>query len=372
MHTTCLNICTLDKALDKLPATDRALFHRFYSVSIQLGQLRIPNNLKEWVKHQFGSLEAVSEQKIVRLSNKLSGEETIFNNIRHLRPSDTREKNRFCIDSIDITTDIFANPRQSTTEDTFGRIDGKFCVTASNIAKCNELHGLVIFNKPNPLKFTQEEIEDYVDTGWRWAKKAHSYYRTNKYFFFCWNCLWRSGASINHGHAQMTLTKGKAYARIESLRKVALAYQHRYKSNYFSDLFRIHQVLGLAKECDGVKVLSYLTPRKNNEIVIMAPELTSGFARCLYEGLSIYRDALAIMSFNMAMTTPPLGSTRETWKGFPAIGWMVDRGPLENRSSDIGSLELFAANSVGSDPFKLADLLINPRNARLHANVSVA
>jgi hypothetical protein len=33
---------------------------------------------------------------------------------------------------------------------------------------------------------------------------------------------------------------------------------------------------------------------------------------------------------------------------------MVDRGNLNNRSSDIGSLELFAANAVASDPFKLA------------------
>ncbi|MCL2706608.1 MAG: hypothetical protein FWE97_00310 [Dehalococcoidia bacterium] len=348
---------TIDKLLDRLPAADKTLFQRFYTLRIQRGQLRVPSHMHDWVQRQFGSLKIVSEQQIVRLSNKLSGEETIFNNIRHLRPSDTRENIRFSIDSIDMGTDNFANPKQTTPEDPFGRINGKYCITASNIAKFNELHGLVIFNKSNPLRFTREEVLDYVDTGWRWAEQAHKYSPANKYFFFCWNCLWRSGASINHGHAQMALSRGKAYARIESLRKTALSYRQRYDCDYFDDLFRIHQALGLAYELGGVRVMAYLTPIKNNEIVLMSPKLTPAFAGCLYDGLSLYRDALGSMSFNFALTAPPLSSTRETWQGFPVIGWLVERGKLESRSSDVGSLELFAANFVDCNPFKLAELM---------------
>jgi len=351
---------TLDKVLTQLPASDKSLFQRFYTLCIQQGQLCIPDHLKDYVINQFGSLEVVAEQKIVRLHNKLSGEESIFNSIRHLRPSDTRGKNPISIDSIDIETDIFADPLQTTTEDLFSRIYGKFCITASNIAKCNELHGLVIFNKSHPLKFTREEVIDYLDTSWRWAQQAHKYYPANKYFFFCWNCLWRSGASINHGHAQMTLNRGRAYSRIESLRNTAIAYQRQYNSNYFNDLFRIHQMLGLTKEVDGVQIMAYLTPIKNNEIIVMSRELTPNFASCIYDGLATYRDSLGVTSFNMAMATPPLSRTRETWQGFPVISWMVDRGKLEYRSSDIGSLELFAANSVDCNPFELAELLTHP------------
>ena len=40
-----------------------------------------------------------------------------------------------------------------------------------------------------------------------------------RYPFFLWNCLWRSGASILHGHAQMTLTREMHYARVESWRQ---------------------------------------------------------------------------------------------------------------------------------------------------------
>ena len=39
------------------------------------------------------------------------------------------------------------------------------------------------------------------------------------------------------------------------------------------------------------------------------------------------------------------------------MAWLVDRGNLNYRSSDIGSLELFAASSVSSDPFKMAEKL---------------
>lgn len=351
------DISTLDMRLDRLSAADRALFERFYVLCIQRGEMRITDSMRSWVARQFGSLETVSEQRIVRLSNRFTGEETIFNGMRRLRPCDTREKTSFSIDSLDMGADSFANPLQNTPEDIFGRVEGKFCTTASNIAKCDELHSLVIFKKAHPLKFTREEVADYVDTAWRWAEKAHTLYPANKYFFLCWNCLWRSGASINHGHAQMTLSRGRAYSRIEFLRQAAQTYRRKYKSNYFDDLFKIHHALGLALERDGVRILAYLTPVKNSEIVIMSGELGESFKNSLYTALALYRDQLGTVSFNLAVATPPLDRTRESWQDFPVMGWMVDRGSLDYRSSDIGSLELFAANSVGSDPFKLADQL---------------
>jgi len=103
-----------------------------------------------------------------------------------------------------------------------------------------------------------------------------------------------------------------------------------------------------------VRLLACLTPVKNNEIVIMSDRLDRTFTSSVYDALSLYRDTLGVTSFNLAISAPPLDKTRESWQGFPVMARMVDRGNLNNRSSDIGSLELFAANAVGSDPFKLA------------------
>ena len=100
--------------------------------------------------------------------------------------------------------------------------------------------------------------------------------------------------------------------------------------------------------------MAYMTPVKNSEIVVMAGAFNLSFKKRVYEALAFYRDTLGVQSFNLALTTPPFGPTRESWQGFPVIAWLVDRGRLDNRSSDIGALELFASTSVTSDPFSLA------------------
>ena len=149
------------------------------------------------------------------------------------------------------------------------------------------------------------------------------------------------------------LSRSRNYARIESLRKSALAYKRKYGSSYFNNVFHIHRSLGCAFDKGGVRVLAYLTPVKNREIVLTADGLTKAFKESIYEVLALYRDRLGVTSFNLAIATPPLDRTRQSWQGFPVIAWLVDRGELANRSSDIGSLELFAANSATSDPFEL-------------------
>jgi hypothetical protein len=333
------------------------LFKRLYVLRIRTGKLIIPGPLLPWVERQFGSVEAVSNQQVVQVTNLVTGDETVFNGARAFKPSDTREESPVSLDSIDMGADTFANPLANTPEDIFGRIQGRHCITASNIAKCDELHGLVIFNNSHPLKWGREEVADYIDTAWKWALKAHASHPLNRYFFFCWNCLWRSGASINHGHAQMTLSRGRAFSRIESLRRSAVTYRRKYGSNYFDDLYRVHYSLGLAFKKNGIRMMACLTPVKNREMMLLAESLDTHFKKSVFDVLSLYRDRLGVTSFNLAIATPPIDRTRENWNGFPVVGWLVDRGSLHYRSSDIGSMELFAANTVAADPFKLAAAL---------------
>jgi hypothetical protein len=354
MDVSVPDIASLDKGLDRLSPADRVLFERLYSLRAQICTMQIPRHMCDWVTKQFGSVEAVANQIVVRLTNKITAEETIYNSLRELRPSDTREKTAFSIDNLDMGTDSFANPFENTPADTFGRIEGKHCISASNIARCDELHGVVIFNTSHPLKWGQEEVADYIDTAWQWGQKAHRSHAMNKYFFFCWNCLWRSGASINHGHAQVMLSRGKAFSRVESLRKAAQLYRHRYGANYFEDHFNVHNSLGLAFEKEGTHILACLTPVKNREIILMSDGLDNAFKNNVHDILAFYRDRMGVTSFNLAIAMPPLDKTRESWQGFPVIAWAVDRGSLDQHSSDIGSLELFAASSVTCDPFKLA------------------
>ncbi len=329
------------------------LFQRLYAVTTAAGELCLPQSMEPWVERQFGSIDAVTRQRIVRVTNKVTGEESLFSYLRNLRPIEA--KNGISDPLADISTDnLFGSPYQNTPEDVFGRVVGRHCVTASNVAKFDGLHGVVVFNEFNPLHFSREQVIDYIDVAREWARRAQATQPQAKYFLFFWNCLWRAGASIYHGHAQVVLTTGRHYAKIDRLRQAALSYRQSYGSNYFNDLFQVHHALGCGLEKDEVRTLACLTPFKANEVTLLAEELTPSLKERVYEVLACFRDRLGVTSFNLSLVTPPLAPTEESWQGFPVIVRLVDRGDLSDHTSDVGGMEIYAASVVSSDPFQLA------------------
>ena len=348
-------ITDLEGMVDLLPDEERSLFRRIYAVDADTGRLRVPQSMQSWVRQQFGSIEDVTSQDIIRVANRITLEETLFNRLRNSRPVRWSERG----DLDDRITgaasgDLFHRPEGSTPEDIFGRITGKYCMTAANIAKYDGLHSVIIFSEPNPLHFSREQIIDYIDVARQWAERAQGVEPRAKYFFFIWNCLWRAGASIYHGHAQVMLAKERHYAKIEALRRVALGYRQSYGSDYFADLFRAHHSVGCAVEKGGVRILAHLTPFKDNEVVLMAGDLGLPFKERLYEVLACFRDRLGVGSFNLSLVIPPLTETEENWDGFPVMAWLVDRGSPDSLVSDVGGMEIYASSVVASDPFELA------------------
>ena len=245
----------------------------------------------------------------------------------------------------------FTHPLTRTPEDTFGRIEGKYSITASNVTKYDGLHGLVIYNDHYPLEFTSDRIRDYFNVASQWFVKAH---RTNAkaiYPFFSWNCLWKAGASIIHGHAQLAITEGQAYAKIEEMRALALDYQERYKSNYFEDDYKIHENLGLAFEKNKVKLNVKITPIKEKEIMLTANAFDDNLADILSEVLNTLKEKMSVFSFNVGIIIHPMEKTPEVWDHMPVVVRIVDRGNLSTKTTDIGSMELFAQSVIGSNPY---------------------
>lgn len=80
------------------------------------------------------------------------------------------------------------------------------------------------------------------------------------------------------------------YAKIEFLRRAALAYKSSHAWNYFDDLYRLHQALGLALENEGSYVLAYLTPVKEKEVL----SSRAGSMRVSSTRLSMRSDAFVI------------------------------------------------------------------------------
>jgi hypothetical protein len=350
-------ITELLEMVAELPPADRERFARIFHVDTSVGRLNPPPAMLEWIEESFGSVDAAREQRVVRVTNLVTMEGALFNELRAKRPM-VRQKSPELEALIQQERGgAFCNALERTPEDTFGRIHGKHSVTASNIAKFDGLAGVVVFNEHNPLAFTREQIADYVDTGMAWLEKAHETDEEAKYPFWLWNCLWRAGASIVHGHAQMILAREQHYAKVEGLRRAALAYRGTTGHNYFQDLYEAHDGLGLAFEVEGTRILVYLAPVKEKEVLLFSPSLDEGLKHSIYRVLECYVRRLHVSSFNVAILMPPLGPTEEDWSGFPYVVRIVDRGDPFNRTVDVAAMELYASSVLYSDPFDVVKVL---------------
>jgi hypothetical protein len=348
-----ISIAQIEDAVAALGHNERARFERIFDISSTIGRLVPPDAMLPWIEKQFGDVGATREQKIVKITNAVTLEGVLFNWLRSSRPM-WRHEIDLDRELSDGPPDPLIDPYNGTPEDLFGRVKGKYCVTASNIAKFDGFHGLVVFNERHPLRFTREMLHDYVDTGGRWGDLVHASDPEAKYYIFLWNCLWRAGASLLHGHAQVIMGHGMHYAAVEYLRQRAAVYQAHHRFNYFNDLFLAHESLGLGFEKDGTKVIANLAPKKENEVILLAPFVSTSLKDRLYDVLECFRDKMGISSFNVVIYTPPWSETPESWEGFPVMVRIVDRGDPSSRTGDIGAMELYAASVVSSDPFVLA------------------
>ena len=351
-----LSIVQLEDAVNALPHREHERFWRIFHVSSTYGRLVPPDAMIPWIEKQFGSVDAVREQRIVKVTNVVTLEGVLFNWLRSSRPM-WRQEIDLDAELEQAAADPLADPFNGTPEDLFGRVRGEHCVTASNIAKFDGYHGLVVFNERHPLRFTREQIHDYIDTGGRWGDLAHASDPEAKYYMFLWNCLWRAGASLLHGHAQVIMGRDMHYASVEYLRRCAAVYQAHTRSNYFTDLYLAHESVGCAFTKDGTRVIANLAPTKENEVLLFAPFVNDSLKDRIYETLDCYRSRLGVSSFNVVIYTPPWSATPENWEGFPVLARIVDRGDPSSRTADFGAMELYAASVVSSDPFALARLL---------------
>jgi galactose-1-phosphate uridylyltransferase len=357
-------IADLDLLLQGLSSDDRARFERLFQVHITNGQLVPPAAMHDWIVAHFGSVEAAQEQRIVRITNLVTQEGSLFNELRARRPLQAPAGRDDLEETVrDAEGGPFCHPETGTPADLFGRVRGQHSTTASNIAKYDGWHAVVIFDNHHPLRFTEEQVADYIDTAQAWARKAHQADPEACYPFFLWNCLWRSGASILHGHAQMTLTRGAHYVKIESLRQAARRYREQHASDYFADLIDTHRALGLAVDHGTATILPSLTPFKEKETHIIAPELNHDLKAAIYFVLSTFVEQFGMQSFNLALYQRPLAATPEPWESFPTMVRLIDRCTLQDKTSDVGAMELFAQSVVASDPFQVAAALATAKEA---------
>ncbi|MCF8012434.1 MAG: hypothetical protein K9L56_14270, partial [Clostridiales bacterium] len=266
-----MSVLHLPVLVEKLPAREKALFERIYEIDSPPGCLVPEEEMEEWVSRKFGGLEDVKKQRIMRVTNLVTGEGALFNHLRGRRPMDgqgsedlnslVREYREGC---------PFCSPEKFAPRDSFGRIRGKYCITAANLAKYDGYHGLVISNEHHPLKFNSDMVEDYFQVASRWFSEAdrHAVKEGDsepRFPFLMWNCLWPAGSSVVHGHLQLTVTRKRHYPRVEHLRNCGINYARQHGSDYYKDLFAVHRALGLGWTEEDCSLFVSLSPVKEKE-----------------------------------------------------------------------------------------------------------
>lgn len=347
----------LTRRLAALPPHARARADRIFDIRVVSGETDPPAALSAWLERAFGSVEAVRRQTIVKVTNLATLEGTLFAPLRARRPVDGRAQGNDLAAEIAATTgDPFCTPESATPAATYGRIRGTRIVTGANAALADAHHAVLVFDTHDPLAFDAELIADLFATGRAWADRARETDPDAANYLLAWNCLWRAGGSIIHGHAQALLGAGPHYARVERFRRDVEAYRG-VGEDLVADLVAVHSDLGLALPlADGVTVLAHLTPAKEHELLVVGPpgmdERHPAFTDGVTRALLAYRDRLGVRSFNLALWRPPLDA-RPGWEDVPPIVRLVDRGDTYARPSDIGAMELYGTPIVGSDPYRL-------------------
>lgn len=293
-------------------------------------------------------------QRLIRVTNLATLESAVFATLRSRRPVDGAAQPRDLAAEIVATEgDPFCDPEHQTPAEPFGRVRGARMLTGANAALADAHHAVLVFDHHDPLALDAGLVRDLFATGRAWAEQARSEDPTADRYLLIWNCLWRAGGSIIHGHAQALLGRDRHHAGLDRFLRDATAYRDAHGADLVADLVSVHRDLGLARELTGgVTVIAHLTPVKERELLVIGSpgqdERDPAFAGATWRALAALRDRLGVRSFNLAVWRAPLDGGADAT---PPIVRIVDRGDPMSRPSDIGAMELYGTPIVGSDPY---------------------
>jgi hypothetical protein len=357
-------ILGLAERIAALHPEHRRIGERLYDVRVATARTDPPPELESWLADRFGSVEAVRDQQLVHVTNLATLDAAVFAPLRARRPIDgmgspAEDETRLREEIAATEGDPFCHPENGTPASAFGRIRGVHTVTGANAGAGDEHHGVIVFDRHDPLAVDIDLVRDVLVTGRAWADGARATSPAARSYLLIWNCLWRAGGSIVHGHAQVLLGSGRAPGHLARWRRDAAAYRRATGSGLVDDMVDLHRALGLAIDLPGgMVVLAHLTPIKERELLVIGQrsndEREPAFGEALGSTLIAYRDVIGVRAFNLALWRPPLDNTANGDLELPPMVRLVDRGRPFERSSDIGAMELYGSPIVSADPFDTA------------------
>ncbi len=332
---------TLLDRVAKLTPELRTIFDRIYQVTVENVEVVLPPA----VQARFGT--GLAHQEITTIKNLILGQQTVFSPTRAQRPEPPTT-------SEIAPPDPFDTPLETAPSDSFGRLENDGAFTANNLFKAAPYHSLIVLKPHDPQQLSQKDIHSGLELATQWFTKAKTIKPALDCGLLIWNYLGRAGASITHPHFQVFALSALP-PRLALERTLTKRYQTEHGSNYIEDTYAIHEALGLARRVDNIRLFVRLTPFKDREVMLFGflGERLSDNEATVAKILNAYRQLTE--SFDALLLS-------ETHGALP-LGFVIDRGSLSRKNSDIGSLELYAFSVVAFDPFDFAAQLFSALGA---------
>ncbi|CAG5121207.1 unnamed protein product [Candidula unifasciata] len=345
----------------------KILYNKFtaiYTVEKRVGSVKIPDTFQSQVKAWLGNKDDLYQelfhQNIIHILNMYTRETTVFNPLRDKRPvTKPKESEEDYLERITKESALscdFCKYTNFTAEHDFGRVESKLSFSASNIFKLDRLHAVITIKDHDPVNWSYEQYMDMMHTTLVWLRKAFTHEPSAIYPAIIWDLLPKSGSSQLHPHNQVFLSPNRYQGMVETWRRAGQDYFSDLHSNYFTDLITLYSALGLAVQFKSAVALASLTPRKDNEVVIIAPEADDDFFQLIYYVLRAFMDDLKKYSFSLGGGFPPMESSAQAGR-LPAFVRIITRGVMTEIRTDISALELFTATNVNIDPYKVVQVI---------------
>lgn len=333
-------------------------FQTIYAVSLRNGSVSLPvpfqAKVKKWLGNNEELFKDVFHQEIIHVVNKLTREHTVFNPLRDKRPvslpdvPEAQYYEQLMKDSAKSCD--FCDFKGYTAEHTFHRVENEFAFSASNTFKMDTLHALFAMKQHDPLRWSAKMFIGLMNLTLTWFDKAHGVFPSARFPSMIWDVLPKCGASQVHPHLHGFLDPERYHGVSESWRLGGQDYFNIEGTNLFTDMAQLASSLGLAVSYKSAVAFASLVPRKDHEVVVMAPVAGRDFFEMIYFVLRAFVDDLPQYCFSMGITYPALSGMEAV---LPAYARIITRGAVTDLRADISSLELFTATNVNIDPFRV-------------------
>ncbi len=168
-------ITDLPRLIAALPDHERAVVERLFAVEAAEGVIAPPAEMEPWLAATFGSVEAALRQRVIRVMNRWTFEGAAFNLLRARRPI----SNAGAAPGVNVRQrientrgDDFCDPERRTPAEVFGRVRVGRVSAASNVAKADGWHAVLIFDEHDPLAVDAQGVTDLLATAEAWAARV--------------------------------------------------------------------------------------------------------------------------------------------------------------------------------------------------------